>query len=221
MRQPIVNSIKHCLLGFILLAGPLCAAQQILDFSETNWQNHESLGESVDIDNLTFTVNSGGAMKAVTTPHGLQTGYAKDAITQSLRITPPAGEYLTLTSMDATDLFQMPTASITVKGFRDDQLIAEQTIGPLWSDLTRSGVSVMLAGFTDVTAVEIRSAVDDSTDSDLTFFIDVLEYSTRSIPKPTPPEPPGLFGAFDGWMLGWLAVLAGIGRFARAKHRLA
>ncbi|CAA0108515.1 Uncharacterised protein [BD1-7 clade bacterium] len=201
--------------GFLLVvvgvfSFSVASAQTLEDFSSYDWENHEDLGESVDVGLLTLSVDAGGSLKAVTKPHGIQMGYRKDAVTKKLTIAGPAEKRLNIHSLDATDLAMMVHPQVTVTGYRDDTVIAEQTMGPLWDEATRSGIAVMLSGFTNLTHLEIVSAGVDEDDSDIYFFLDMIEYEVTDVPvPPAPPKPaPPKFGGWPLMMLVTLCLLA-------------
>jgi hypothetical protein len=186
---------------------------RIEDFSSHRWQNHEDLGESITTEDLIIEVNLGGSLKGLTTPVGIQLGYLKTSSTYQMRITPRSSPYMNLKSLEATDLWQMETPEIVIKGFRDTQLIAEITTGELWNDALKTGIVQLTDRFEGLTHVEVHSNLIPSDSGDMYFILESIEYQLKpSIDTPKPLPPPFLGSA--GWIflcaLGLLLIKTGM-----------
>lgn len=156
----------------------------------------------------------------------------RDAADLGWVIEPRNHAYLTLLSIGGTDLFQMDEPLLTVRGFRGGVEVAAQSIGPLWSDASESGVTALLSGFDRVEQVEIRSD-EGAPVSDVHFFIENLTYEVTDDPPVTPPAPPAVengqppvvnvsspFGEGGAFSFAWLSImlLITLRRKRRALH---
>lgn len=172
--------------GMSVFSGSAMAVVE--EFDGGLWAHHESLSSQVLTDDLIITAESGGSMKGVRDPHALYPGFDPTRPATAVIIEPRNHAYLTLQAVGGTDLFQMAEPLLTVRGFRDGQEVVAQSMGPLWSDDTKSGVVAILSGFEKVERVEIRS--DDSAPvSDVHFFLESVAYEVMDEPPVTPPSP--------------------------------
>ncbi len=171
-----------------LLAGKALAVVE--EFDGGLWAHHEELASQVMTDDLVITAEGGGSMKGVRDPHALYPGFDPTRPATAVIIEPRNHAYLTLHALGGTDLFQMDEPLLTVRGFRDGQEVAAQSMGPLWSDDSQSGVVAVLTGFDKVERVEIRS--DESAPvSDVHFFLESVAYDvTDEAPAVPPSDPP-------------------------------
>ena len=203
--------------GLVLLTG---TAQAVVEeFDGGAWAHHEELASQVITDDLVITAEGSGSMKGVRDPHALYPGFDPTRPATAVIIEPRNHAYLTLDSIGGTDLFQMDEPLLTVRGFRGGEEVAAQSIGPLWSHASQTGVMALLSGFDSVERVEIRSD-EGAPVSDVHFFIESLTYTvTDDVPDPpvTPPAaengPPPVvdasppFGEGGAFSVAWLGIM--------------
>ena len=152
------------------------------DFSTATWGNHEDLGTSVTINDLTVKVPAGASMKGVTSPAAIQVGYDPTRVAMSVSITPAVTrDKFNLSSITLTDLFQMPVPSVKLTGLSAGQQVAEITAPSLWTEGT-GATTLALTGFDNIDELKITSNVADENASDIFFFIESLNYQLIVFP---------------------------------------
>lgn len=184
------------------------------NFDTATWAHHEPLAAQVLTDDLVISVDTGASMKGVINPNALQPGFDRARPTQKLVIEPRNKPYVDLFSLNGTDVFQMPEPQLKVEGFREGVVVASRTMGPLWDEANKNGVTTTFPSFRGLERIEISSDVTDLADSDVFFFLESVGYEVTDTitPAPTPAPTPtksddngsSLFG---GLWFGLLAVM--------------
>jgi hypothetical protein len=152
------------------------------DFSTATWGNHEDLGTSVTINDLTVKVPAGASMKGVTSPEAIQVGYDPTRVATSVSITPAVTrDKFNLSSITLTDLFQMPVPGVKLTGLSSGQQVAEITAPSLWTEGT-GATTLALTGFDNIDELKITGDVADENASDIFFFIESLNYQLIVFP---------------------------------------
>ena len=152
------------------------------DFSTATWGNHEDLGTTVTINDLTVEVPSGASMKGVTGPAAIQVGYDPTRVATSVSITPVnAWDRFNISSIVLTDLFQMPVPGVELIGLYEGQQVAYIEAASLWTEGTGE-TAVTLSGFNNIDELKITGNVADENTSDVFFFIESLDYQLITFP---------------------------------------
>ncbi len=164
------------------------------DFTSATWLHHEDLGNNVVAGDLRIEVPAGASLKGVREPFALQPGYDPTRPATVLTITPDSGAVFSVQRVGLTDLFGMDMETIMIAGFRDGELISSQSAGPLWQDVTMSGLEVVLSGFNSIDRLTLSSDVLNIDDSDVHFFLESVTYDlttdvTPDTPSPSPENP--------------------------------
>lgn len=178
--------MKIYMLISLMLLNPFAAQAVTEDFSTAAWLHHEELGSSINTADLVFTVPAGSSMRGVTQPSpALYPGFNPSMPASKLSITSLSGNNFNFSGIQLTDLFQMPVENILIEGYRGSTVVASDSIGPLWNDLTKQGVALTFNDFDNVERIEISS--DTAGSSDIYFFIESIDYEVLSS-DPTPPS---------------------------------
>jgi hypothetical protein len=152
------------------------------DFSTATWGNHEDLGTTVTINDLTVEVPSGASMKGVTSPAAIQVGYDPTRVATSVSITPAnAWDRFNVSNIVLTDLFQMPVPGVRLIGLYEGQQVAYVEAASLWTEGTGE-TAVTLSGFNGIDELKITGDVADESTSDIFFFIESVDYQLITFP---------------------------------------
>jgi len=201
----------------------LCASSAVAvteDFASATWLHHEDLGSNVVAGDLRIEVPTGASLKGVREPFALQPGYDPTRPATVLTISPDSADAFSVQRVGLTDLFGMDTETIMIAGFRDGELIASQSAGPLWQDVTMGGLEVVLTGFDSIGQLTLSSDVLNIDDSDVHFFLESVTYelttddtSGTSSPSPENPDDPtntNEDSGSSGGSVAWALLASGL-----------
>lgn len=165
------------------------AAVKVEQFTNTVWQHHETLGTRTSTADLVFEVQAGGDMRGITQPaRALYPGFNPNMKVKTLSISAVNGKPFNFRGIAMTDLFQMPIAQVKIEAIRNGAVDNSDTVGPLWSNLTQSGVAFTFTDFDNVERIDISSDTTDDSQKDFFAFIDSVDYEVDEDNTPSEPE---------------------------------